>query len=227
MYISEDESVISRLKNSLLEFVATEIIETLLDLKPNSSSEKLMRVHHNLLLAPNVIRIDKNFDFVNTSSLKRSPNEILSAFDLEIRLQTPGISKVGDILYAQSWQLVDCTVKDLENAVLPLVPCWLLLTLSNRSNRIQVHSKDSKDTSIELNVSILLRISHSHQNQSDSALISENLLSILDKCCFKINQKLLLRDLYETRIASPYLLAPVVAAGTPPPPATHSNTQII
>ena len=45
--------------------------------------------------------------------------------------------------------------------------------------------------------------------------IAEELKTVFEKCSFKVNQRLLLRDLFVSNIASPYLLAPAVAVVNP------------
>ena len=42
--------------------------------------------------------------------------------------------------------------------------------------------------------------------------IAEELKMVLDRCCFKVNQRMLLRDLFLSNIASPFLLAPAVVS---------------
>ena len=41
--------------------------------------------------------------------------------------------------------------------------------------------------------------------------IAAEIIAVLEKCSFRVNQRLLLRDLLATRVASPYLIAPPVA----------------
>lgn len=56
-------------------------------------------------------------------------------------------------------------------------------------------------------------ISHSIETDSSDSLqvsIAEELVIVLNKCSFKVNQRLLLRDLFVSNIASPFLLAPAV-----------------
>ena len=64
--------------------------------------------------------------------------------------------------------------------------------------------------------------------------IAEELKTVFEKCSFKVNQRLLLRDLFVSNIASPYLLAPAVinqaASGSLLSPTTlspcMSNTSL-
>jgi hypothetical protein len=49
-------------------------------------------------------------------------------------------------------------------------------------------------------------------DELQSAIAAE-LQVVLEKCSYKINQRLLLRDLFATNIASPFLLAPVAPPG--------------
>jgi hypothetical protein len=43
-------------------------------------------------------------------------------------------------------------------------------------------------------------------------VIAEELRMVLEKCSFKVNQRLLLRDMFVSNIASPFLLAPVTSS---------------
>ena len=54
--------------------------------------------------------------------------------------------------------------------------------------------------------------------------IAAEIIAVLEKCSFRVNQRLLLRDLLATRVASPYLIAPPVAITAEPEAAGPSAT---
>jgi len=203
-----------KLSQTTREFVATETLSSLLKSTSNITAENVAVVQQCLNEVSRVHNVECNLDFVSTSFNKRQAagyhfagtsmnyDPVTSTFESELRFQVPGISKIGDVLYARSWTCDD-----------RMIPCWILISLNHNQNN-SAASIDAMTTNT-MKVQVSLNIPEAQNFSSDSEFISSRLLSVLEKCSFRVNQRLLLKSLHETRVASPFLIAPSAPVSTP------------
>ena len=132
---------------------------------------------------------------------------------------------------------IDGNPDNVNNAAQDLVrvPCWILINMFTSSNRpFHVHADGSyslndeqakpvknaglpvsSSTTTSMSLSrIKLSVSICKTEGSDAILeleharIAESLRKVVEKASFRVNQRMLLEDLHDARVASPYLLEP-------------------
>ncbi len=218
-----------RVQSALKQFIAMDYLSTMIvslhtPLMTNTlTADNLLLVHQCIHETTRSKKVNTNFVFVNvpsimkksgtavpssgggTPSLSRLPvvsglthssvnfEIIAESFEYELRLQLGrlGISKLGDILYLKNWYVEPHD----------LVPCWILITLTGNT-----HLDSLIASTITANITVMA-FSETEDNHSLNEKITAKLINILDNCCFRTNQRHLLREIYDTRLMNPLILS--------------------
>lgn len=101
-----------------------------------------------------------------------------------------------------------------------IIPCWILISFNQyspstpsaaTSNSVSGNVSDVNNallTTIKV-VITLRKFDGTMLNIDIHDIIEKSLINKFDKCCFRINQRILLRDLHDTGSASPLLISPL------------------
>lgn len=241
-------SSFSIVKKSLQEFVAVETMNTLLTSAGNLTAENLILVQNCLQEVSDVSRFQSSLLFVNPLSgfMKRqSPvysqghqvsnfDKVATTYEHELRSMLPNLTKVGDVLYTRSWSMVDS-----DSGESFTIPCWVILSLSYGGGVANSTSSDAQGNSVTnpsnpssssitstLKVNVIFRKARDISFDVDDQNLHKSILNFLEKCCFKLNQRTLLRDMYETRLASPFLIAPISTNTATNASSSRGNSNI-
>jgi hypothetical protein len=231
--VSSDGSL-ELVQASLKQFVAMDYLSTMITslhtpfMSNTLTADNLLLVHQCIQETARSKKFSTNLVFVNvpsilkksgasaggsmaTTSLARLPmtsgvtysslnyDIISESFEGELRSQLGrlGISKLGDILYTKSW----FTEQADSARASPLLPCWVLITLTSNA-----HLDSMIASTITVSTSVMA-FSESEENHVLNDRIAVKVTAILENCCFRTNQRHLLRDIYETRLMTPLVLS--------------------
>ena len=207
-----------QVQSALKQFIAMDYLSTMITslhtpLMSNAlTADNLLLVHQCSQEATTSKKVNANFVFVNVPSIMKKSGtaglpivsgltnsslyfEIISEsfeYDLRLQLGRLGMSKSGDILYLKHWYIEKHD----------LVPCWILITLTGNTHL------DSVIASTITATITVMAFSESEDNHSLNEKIAAKVISILDNCCFRTNQRHLLREVYDTRLMNPLILSP-------------------
>jgi hypothetical protein len=101
-----------------------------------------------------------------------------------------------------------------------IIPCWILISINQyapltpsttNNSTTSGNISDVNNTLLtSMKVVITLRkFDDTLLNMDIHDIIEKSLMNKFDKCCFRMNQRILLRDLHDTGSASPFLISPL------------------
>ena len=195
----------SQLCAAVREFVAG---ETLLALQasPDAATTESLLLAHDLLVSdcPDAARIELSLPFIAATRAvgraesparpSRGEPPVAALLEAELLARCTEMRKgAGDLLYARTWR---------SDGGLEAEPAWILVSLSGQTQQA------GAPVAVVRASALLLRL-----GGGGPAHIEQGVRDLLEQCCHTINQRSLLHELYATRMASPFLLAPSLSSG--------------
>ena len=125
----------------------------------------------------------------------------------------------------------DTAETDGVEAGLQHIPCWVLLSITNNSSVTAANAPAarSQTTTLKIGVSIRKTEGDAASIAAEHAKIARSVEETLRRCCFRINQIILLRELHESKIANPLLVPLHGSSSSSPslsPVATPASTAV-